>query len=514
MRIPFARSIALRAASASASESASSRSARSSSCRAVAVAIAGQQVGLAERLHEVAEDAGLDRARHELALAVGGHHHDRDRPLVEDPPRRLDPVEPRHLHVEERDVGLGLARELDRLLAVARLGAHLEAGRLEQPLEVEPDDRLVLGDEDARHAGNTTSARRPPSFSRASSPRSSSRTSARTIESPVPRRLASMPAAVVRDRQDDVSVALRERDRDVLAAVLERVLEELGEDERERRRALARERHRLELGRDVLPGDEPLHEHRAQAVDELAEVDVVLAMLGEHLVHGRDREDPVDGVVERLPRVDVLRARLQAEQRRDRLEVVLHAVVDLLREDAAHDRPAVLERDGGVVRDRLEQRLVVGGERRVAIADELADLTPLPAQRQAHGVRARATLGPRDLPVLEHERGAGRVQRLHRRLHDRLERLLEVERLGDRLRDPGERLELRDAPLRPLVELRVLDRLRDLRRDRDEELDLGVGERARLARADVERALERVAGEDRDGEDRLVLVLRAGSGTA
>ena len=59
-------------------------------------------------------------------------------------------------------------------------------GRLEQPLEVEADERLVLGDEDTRHAGNTTSARRPPSFSSASSPRSSSRTSARTIESPVP----------------------------------------------------------------------------------------------------------------------------------------------------------------------------------------------------------------------------------------------------------------------------------------------------------------------------------------
>ena len=32
----------------------------------------------------------------------------------------------------------------------------------------------------------------------------------------------------------------------------------------------------------------------------------------------------------------------------------------------------------------------------------------------------------------------------------------------------------RDAPLRALVELRVLDRLRDLRRDRDEQVDLGV----------------------------------------
>jgi hypothetical protein len=70
-----------------------------------------KQVALAERLHEVAEDAGLDRARHELALAVGRHHHDRDRALVEDAPRRLDPVEPRHLHVEERDVRLGLACE-------------------------------------------------------------------------------------------------------------------------------------------------------------------------------------------------------------------------------------------------------------------------------------------------------------------------------------------------------------------------------------------------------------------
>ena len=109
--------------------------------------------------------------------------------------------------------------------------------------------------------------------------------------------------------------------------------------------------------------------------------------------------------------------------------------------------------------------------------------------------------------VLEHERGPGRATRVHRRLHDRLERLLEVERLGDRLGDPRQRLELLDAPLRLRVELRVLDRLRDLRRDREQQVDLGLGELARLARADVERALELLAGEDRHGEDRLVLVL-------
>ena len=54
----------------------------------------------------------------------------------------------------------------------------------------------------------------------------------------------------------------------------------------------------------------------------------------------------------------------------------------------------------------------------------------------------------------------------------------------------------------------MLDRLRHLRRDREQQLDLVVGERARLARAHVECAFERaVAREDRHGEDRLVLVL-------
>ena len=103
---------------------------------------------LAERLDEVAVDADLGRALDELALVERGQHHDRDRPLLEDPPRRLDPVEPRHLHVHHRQVGLELARERDRLLAVARLADHLVPRPLEQPAQVEADDRLVLGDQD------------------------------------------------------------------------------------------------------------------------------------------------------------------------------------------------------------------------------------------------------------------------------------------------------------------------------------------------------------------------------
>ena len=45
--------------------------------------------------------------------------------------------------------GSWLAGERDRLLAVARLGDHLVAGALEQVAQVEADDRLVFGDQDA-----------------------------------------------------------------------------------------------------------------------------------------------------------------------------------------------------------------------------------------------------------------------------------------------------------------------------------------------------------------------------
>ena len=289
--------------------------------------------------------------------------------------------------------------------------------------------------------------------------------------------------------------------------MLERVAEELAEDERERRRAAAGERDAFEPGLHRLARGESLHEHRAQALDQLVEVDVVLAVLRQHLVHGGDREDPVDGVGQRLARVDGVCARLQPQERGDRLEVVLDPVMDLLGEDAAHHGPAVLERDGGVVGDRLEQLAVVGRERRVAVADELTDHPPLPAQRQPHGVLSRAPLRPGDPAVVEHERGARGVDGGDRRLHDRLERLLEVEGLGDGLGDARERLELVHAPLRLRVELGVRDRLRHLRGDRCEQVDLRLRPLARRPRPHVQRPLERVPRQDRHGEDRLVLVL-------
>src|SRR5436309_2249803 len=67
----------------------------------------------------------------------------------------------RHLHVHDREVGLLGARERDRLLAVARLGADVEAGAPEHLGEVETDDRLVLGDQNLHCAMLALRSRMP-----------------------------------------------------------------------------------------------------------------------------------------------------------------------------------------------------------------------------------------------------------------------------------------------------------------------------------------------------------------
>jgi hypothetical protein len=83
-------------------------------------------------------------------------------------------------------------------------------------------------------------------------------------------------------------------------------------------------------------------------------------------------------------------------------------MVDLLGEHAAERHPPVLERDRGLVRDRVEQLAVVVGERRVTVDDELAD----PRPRQRSGSRTAwapgPAFGPGDAAVLENERRARR----------------------------------------------------------------------------------------------------------
>src|SRR2546430_5779938 len=103
------------------------------------------QCTLFERFDDEADHACVDRAGDQLAVPVGGQHDDRDEPLGEDGARGFDAVESRHLHVEDDDVGAKLECELDRFMTIARRAADVEAGRLEQTLQVEPDQRLIFG---------------------------------------------------------------------------------------------------------------------------------------------------------------------------------------------------------------------------------------------------------------------------------------------------------------------------------------------------------------------------------
>jgi hypothetical protein len=161
-----------------------------------------------------------------------------------------------------------------------------------------------------------------------------------------------------------------------------------------------------------------------------------------------------------------------------------------------------------VARDRGEQLLFLLAERRVAIADQLADLAALGAERQPRSVLPRSAFRLGDPTVLEDERGAGSADGVHRRLDDRLERLLEIEGVGHRFGDAREGLELADPALSLRIQAGVLDRLRHLAGDREQQLDLPIREHARFPRAHVEGALELVAaGHDRYRQDRLVLVL-------
>ena len=110
-------------------------------------------VRLGKRLHEIRKRSGGDCAFHRAPIGVRGQHQDRQRLLGVDPASRLDSVEAWHADVEDRRVRALLACERDRLVPVARLGADVEAVVAQQCRQVEPHDRLVLGDQHPRRAG-------------------------------------------------------------------------------------------------------------------------------------------------------------------------------------------------------------------------------------------------------------------------------------------------------------------------------------------------------------------------
>ena len=118
----------------------------------------GQAVGPERGLGDVRRRAALGGTRRVLGLLVGGQQED-DHPggRGEDPPGRLQAVDPRQVHVHQDEVGIELVRRVDRGLAGLHLADHLEpVGGLHHHPGRHPEGSLVVDDEDADgrcHAG-------------------------------------------------------------------------------------------------------------------------------------------------------------------------------------------------------------------------------------------------------------------------------------------------------------------------------------------------------------------------
>ena len=104
-------------------------------------------------LDQVATRAGLERGVHRLVVLEHAQDQDRDVGMrLEQPASGLDPADAGHVQVHEDDVGTALGCDQQRLLAVGGLTHDLtEASSASTPITPSPEDRVVVGDEDADH---------------------------------------------------------------------------------------------------------------------------------------------------------------------------------------------------------------------------------------------------------------------------------------------------------------------------------------------------------------------------
>ena len=113
----------------------------------------GDQVALLERLHQEGQRSGVAGLLDHLALAERREDQDAAQLLAGDDAGRLEAVHPGHLDVEDRQIGLRAADQLDGLVAATGLADDVVALFLEGLAQVHPDDGLVLGDHDSqRHS--------------------------------------------------------------------------------------------------------------------------------------------------------------------------------------------------------------------------------------------------------------------------------------------------------------------------------------------------------------------------
>lgn len=106
-------------------------------------------IALAERLHQIRHRPRVPGPLDQLALGEGGQHQDGGDTVGRDPLGGGDAVENRHLHIEDDEVGAVLLGKRDSRLTIARLADDGVPLLLEHLLQVEADERLVLGDDDA-----------------------------------------------------------------------------------------------------------------------------------------------------------------------------------------------------------------------------------------------------------------------------------------------------------------------------------------------------------------------------
>jgi hypothetical protein len=150
--------------------------------------------------------------------------------------------------------------------------------------------------------------------------------------------------------------------------VLDGVLQQLGQHHRHRGRRLRGQHAERALPAHPYPARQraQVGDHRAQPVGDVVEDDALLDGLAQGLVHDGDRADPADRLLERGLGVGAVHPPgLQPQQCGDRLQVVLHAVVDLP--------------DGGVLGDQLAVAAAQVGD--VADEHQRADQPPVRAQR-------------------------------------------------------------------------------------------------------------------------------------
>ena len=83
---------------------------------------------------------------------------------ADDATGRLDPVEHGHADVHQHDVGPQSARRGDGVLAVAASPTTVVSGSVVEDLaQADPDQRLVVGDQNGRHLiGSNDADAKPP----------------------------------------------------------------------------------------------------------------------------------------------------------------------------------------------------------------------------------------------------------------------------------------------------------------------------------------------------------------